>query len=87
MIMRNLKICHINARSVYASRCHDKLDELTVVASVHDFDIDILRYLITYVSWRCGQICVLLLILQKTKFSPLQIIHLFILHYDSATKH
>ena len=29
----------INARSIYASRCHNKLDELPVVASVHDFDI------------------------------------------------
>jgi len=37
--MRNLKICHINARSIYASRCHNKRDELAVVASVHDFDI------------------------------------------------
>jgi len=41
-----------------------------------------------YVSWRCGLICgVLFLMLQKLKFLPLQIIHLFILHYDSATKH
>ena len=39
MIMRNLQICHINARSIYASRCHNKLDELAVVASVHDFDV------------------------------------------------
>jgi len=39
MIMHNLKICHINARSIYASRCDNKLDELAVVASVHSFDI------------------------------------------------
>jgi len=37
--MHNLKICHINARSIYVSRCHNKLDELAVVASVHSFDI------------------------------------------------
>ena len=37
--MHNLKICHINARSIYASRCRNKLDELVVVASVHDFYI------------------------------------------------
>jgi len=48
----------------------------------------ILRYLMTYISWRCGPICrVLLLMLEKLKFLPLQIIHLFILHYYSATKH
>jgi len=48
----------------------------------------ILCYLMTYVSWRCGVICgVLLLMLQKPKFLPLQIIHLFVLRYDSATKH
>ena len=39
MITRNLKIYHINACSIYASKCHNKLDELAVVASVHDFDI------------------------------------------------
>jgi len=39
MIMHDLKTCHINARSIYASRCHNKLDELAIVASVHDFDI------------------------------------------------
>jgi len=39
MIKRNLKICHMNTRSIHASRCHNKLDELAVVASVHDFDI------------------------------------------------
>ena len=39
MIMNNLKICHINARSSTASRRHNKLDELAVVASVHSFDI------------------------------------------------
>ena len=37
--MHNLKICHINARNIYASRCHNELDELAVVASVHSFDI------------------------------------------------
>jgi len=37
--MHNLKTCHINARSIYASRCHNKLNELAVVASVYDFDI------------------------------------------------
>jgi len=36
MVMRNLKICHIDARNIYASRCHNRLDEL---ASVHDFHI------------------------------------------------
>jgi len=39
MIMRNLKICHINPRRICASRCHYKLDELAVVACVHDFNI------------------------------------------------
>ena len=29
----------MNARSIYASRCHSKLDELAVVASVHNFDL------------------------------------------------
>jgi len=48
----------------------------------------ILRYLMTYVSWRCGPICgVLLLMLHKPKFLPFQIIRLLIVHYDSATKH
>jgi len=37
--MRNLKIFHINPRSIYASRCHNKLDELAVIASVHDLNI------------------------------------------------
>jgi len=37
--MHNLKICHIHARSIYASKCHNKLDELVDVASVHSFDI------------------------------------------------
>ena len=47
----------------------------------------IIRYPMIYVNWRCGPICgVLLQMLQKPKFLPLQIIHLFILHYDSATK-
>ena len=34
MIIHNLKICHINVRSIYASRCHNKLDELAVVAYI-----------------------------------------------------
>jgi len=50
--------------------------------------IHIIRYPMIYVSWRCGPISgVLPLMLQKPKFLALQIIHLFILHYDSATKH
>jgi len=48
----------------------------------------ILRYLMTYVSVRCGPVYgVLFLMLRKPKFLPLPKIHLFILHYDSATKH
>ena len=39
MIMHNLKICHRNAHGIHAPRCHNKLDELAVVTSVHDFDI------------------------------------------------
>jgi len=37
--MHNLKICHINARSIYTSRRHNRLAELGVAASVHSFDI------------------------------------------------
>jgi len=50
--------------------------------------IYIIRYPMIYVSWRCGPICgVLLLMLQKPKLLPLQIIHAFVIHYDSATTH
>jgi len=41
----------------------------------------IIRHLMIYISWRCGPICGVLL-----SMLHLQIIHLFILHYDSATK-
>jgi len=34
-----IEMCRVNARSIYASRCHNKLYDLAVVASVHNFDI------------------------------------------------
>jgi len=47
-----------------------------------------LRYPMIYVSWKCSVTYgVLLLMLQKSKFLPIQTIHLFILRYDSATKY
>jgi len=63
-------------------------DTILLCSSKNPSPLHHICYIMTYVSWRCGLICgVLLLMLQKPKFLPLQIIHLFILQYDSATKH
>ena len=37
--LSTVELSQLSVRSIYASRCHNKLDELAVVASVHSFDI------------------------------------------------